>query len=450
MKLRTKIQLFSSLFILILVLLVNTSIYFLFHKVAADRELEELIGETNTIVEAISSNRDSVTSELLQAYLPSDGMIRVIKEDGTLQLPLLKKPNISESLPSEFTNSETQTTLSQDQGPEVAMVAKPIVWQNGEIVTLQVSNQLVALNENMATLFFVLVVASIIMLVPTIVAGSMLSKVLVRPIQALTQTMKGNMEHGNWQKIEVDTRSKDELYEMEETFNHMIDSLKENFEKQEVFVSDASHELKTPISIIKSYAQLLRRRGQEDPNVINESIEAIETETNRMQQLVEQMLMLAKQKEVGQFEDVDFVKLIEDTIYTFEGAYTRDIQFDQDIHSLIVHGNKSQIQQLLYILMHNAMKYSDDDIIVRLEHQHNTVTVRITDYGVGIPESEQDKIFDRFYRVDKARSRETGGTGLGLAIAKTIAVAHKGDLKVNSKLGKGSTFSIVLPIVKRN
>src|SRR5699024_4349451 len=101
-------------------------------------------------------------------------------------------------------------------------------------------------------------------------------------------------DQANWQKIDVENRSHDELYEMEQTFNEMIERLKENYEKQEVFVSDASHELKTPISIVKSYAQLMHRRGDKHPELISESVQAINTEADRMQQLVEQLLLLVK------------------------------------------------------------------------------------------------------------------------------------------------------------
>src|SRR5690625_6161149 len=112
----------------------------------------------------------------------------------------------------------------------------------------------------MIRLSYVLIVASVIMLVPTIIAGIVLSRYLLRPIRKLTQTMKENTRQGNWNKINLQNESRDELYEMEKTFNEMIDQLKDSFEKQAIFVSNASHELKTPIAIVKSYAQLVQHK----------------------------------------------------------------------------------------------------------------------------------------------------------------------------------------------
>lgn len=448
MKLRTKIQLFSSLFMLVLILLVNTSIYFLFYNIMADSELEQLSAQTNTITETLNSNPDIPTSDLLDAYLPTDGMIRVIEEDESLLIPELKKPNISSELPSEFSVTETHTILSQEKAADVAMISKPIIWNNGDIVTLQVSSHLLALEETMTTLFYVLVVASVIMLIPSIIAGMLLSRFLLRPIKALIQTMKENTRHAKWQKIDVQNRSRDELYEMEKTFNEMIDYLKENFEKQEVFVSDASHELKTPISIVKSYAQLLGRRGKENPEVFNESVEAIDSEADRMQKLVEQMLSLAKNKTKAAMQQVDMITLSEETIATFQGAYDRQISFDKPHTKLLVNGNPNQLQQVVYILIDNALKYSNDEIKIAIDERNNEAIFQVTDYGQGIPEKEQERIFDRFYRMDKARSRDTGGTGLGLAIANTIADAHNGRLFVTSNVGEGSTFTLTLPLVK--
>ncbi|MBP1968638.1 signal transduction histidine kinase [Virgibacillus natechei] len=446
MKLRTKIQLFSSLFMLVLILLVNTSIYFLFYNITADSELEQLSAQTNTITETLNSNPDIPTSDLLDAYLPTDGMIRVIAEDESLLIPELKKPNISSELPSEFSVTETQTILSQENGADVAMISKPIIWNNGDVVTLQVSSHLLALEETMTTLFYVLVVASVIMLIPSIIAGMLLSRFLLRPIKALIQTMKENTRHAKWQKIDVQNRSRDELYEMEKTFNEMIDYLKGNFEKQEVFVSDASHELKTPISIVKSYAQLLERRGKENPEVFNESVEAIDSEADRMQKLVEQMLSLAKNKTKAAMQQVDMITLSEETIATFQGAYDRNISFDKRHEKLLVNGNPNQLQQVVYILIDNALKYSNDEIKIVIDERNNEAIFQVTDYGQGIPEKEQERIFDRFYRMDKARSRDTGGTGLGLAIANTITDAHNGRLFVTSNVGEGSTFTLTLPL----
>ncbi|MEN2769232.1 HAMP domain-containing sensor histidine kinase [Ornithinibacillus xuwenensis] len=446
MKLRTKIQLFTSLFMLVLILLINASIYFLFYSNTVDSELEELTEQVNTIVSNLNANPDIPPTELLKAFLPADGIIRVYPESGN---PIVhSKDKEFLSLPGAFTNAETSEIILFE-GERFATVSKPIIWNNGDVVTLQLSKQLVALSENMRTLFYVLVLASLIILIPTIIAGNVLGRFLLRPVKSLIHTMRENIKYARWKKIDLSNRSKDELYEMEKTFNDMIDSLKESYEMQEIFVSDASHELKTPISIIKSYAQLVERRGMDNTELMKESIEAITLEAERMQKLVEQMLALAKNKEVHHAEVVDMNQLMEETIAIFTGAYGREITLKHDSEAHFVQGNTDQLKQVLYILMDNAHKYSEDKVDVRIGEKDDAVIIDIIDSGGGIPQQERDRVFERFYRIDKARSRNTGGTGLGLAIAKSITLAHGGKIEVESEAGKGSTFTIKLPAFKK-
>lgn len=448
MKLRTKIQLFSSLFMLILVLLINTSVYYLFYKTTVDSELDQLVAQTNTMIETLTDNPDIPKGELLQAFLPANGMIRVYTENDSDPLHIVTKLNDYRDLPGQFSESESRTIVKNDEDIDIAVISKPMIWDNGDVVTLQVSEHLLALKETMTTLFYVLVIASVFMIIPTIIAGFVLGRFLLRPINALIQTMRENRHFGKWEKINIDNRSHDEIYEMGLTFNNMIDHIKDNFEKQEIFVSDASHELKTPISIVKSYAQLLERRGKDNPELFKESVQAIDSEADRMQKLVEQMLLLAKSEYETHYDRVNITELCEETVHTFKGAYDRVIQLNiLASEALYVMGNRDQLQQVLYILMNNAIKYSDDDITMSLNKENQHAYIRVIDKGQGISDEDQQRIFDRFYRIDKARSRDTGGTGLGLPIAKTIIENHHGQISVMSEQGKGTTFLLALPIV---
>lgn len=443
MKLGTKIQLFSSFFMLVLILLINTAIYYLFYNISADSELNELQAETNTIVETMKANPEIAESQLLRAYLPADGMIRVIRKNGD-KVVTITKQNEYTTLPIKYETKEMKEVISH-AGVNVAAVSKPIIWNDGEIVTLQISKHLVTLQETMRTLFYVLVVASILMLIPTVIAGNLLSRFLLNPIKALIQTMKDNIRKEDWKKIRLKNHSRDELYQMEKTFNDMIDHLQASFQKQEQFVSDASHELKTPISIVKSYAQLLERHGKIRPEVFEEAVHAIDSEAIRMQKLVEQMLFLAKNKELNLGEKVDLFQLASEAKNTFAGVRYREIRLKKSTDKIFVDGNKDQLKQVVYILIDNALKYSDEAIQLDVSRRGKDAILSVTDLGEGIPEKEQNRIFDRFYRVDKARSRDTGGTGLGLSIARAIVKAHHGELSVDSKLKEGSTFTCKLP-----
>lgn len=447
MKLKTKIQLFSSLFMLLLILLVNTSIYFLFYKISAENELSRLSNETNTIVETLQANPDVPRSQLLKAFVPENGIIRVIDQNGEELIPTITKSESYTQLAYEFIDHEKRTIEKDEQGHYIAVVMKPIIWENGEVATLQVANFLIALDEMMHTLFYVLVAASLIILIPTVIAGNLLSKFVLQPIQKLIETMKINIHDKNWQLIEVENESKDELYEMVTTFNELMRQLKESFKKQEQFVSDASHELKTPLSIIKSYAELLKRRGKANPELIAESIDVIEQEAERMQLLVNQLLDLAKNKQAFPHEPIDLVPLVKKVHRIFADAYDRKIHLDIAEKSVLIKGNEKQIEQVVYILLSNAIKYSEKEIALYLYVKQQFAVLDVIDKGIGISEEEQKRIFDRFYRVDKARSRQTGGTGLGLAIANEIVKHHGGTIEVVSEIGKGSTFTVNIPML---
>lgn len=446
MKLRTKIQLFSSLFMITLIILINTSIYFLFYKISANSELEQLDEQMTTIVENLNRYPDIAQNELLNAYVPTDGMIRVIQADGSPLINTLTKQSEYTSLPKKYTTTEIHEIVKRDDGTNVAVIEKPIIWSDGEIVTLQISKHLMALKETMQTLFFVLMVASIFMLIPIVIAGNILGRFLLRPIHTLIQTMRANRKQLEWQKIDVQNRSKDELYQMELTFNEMIDHLKDNYQKQEQFVSDASHEMNTPISIVKSYAQLLKRRGKERPELFDEAVDAIDSEADRMQLLVEQMLLLAKNQVETAKTNIEITELCETVRKIFIGAYTREINLKSTEQSIIVLGNEDQLKQVIYILLDNAFKYSDEKVELGIYEQDEQAIIKITDFGSGIAPEDLERIFDRFYRIDKARSRETGGTGLGLAIAKAIVNDHDGTISVSSELEIGTTFTISLPV----
>lgn len=449
MKLKTKIQLFSSLFMLVLLIIVNTAIYFLFYKVSADTELEQLYTQTNTIVETIRENPEIPQSQLLKAFVPENGIIRIVGSNNKELVPTMTKDLAFTELPYEFVNHETRKIERNEEGQIIVVVTKPVIWDDGSVAMLQVANYLIDLEEMMNTLLYVLVAASLIVLLPTVVAGNLLSKFILQPIQQLIDAMKVNMKEENWQTIDVQNKSKDELYEMEKTFNELISHLKESFIRQEQFVSDASHELKTPISIIKSYAELLKRRGKTHPELMGESLEAIESESERMQLLVNQLLDLAKNQQTFPYEPVDIVPIAEKVFQVFENAYNRKFHINIEDSSLVVEGNKDQIEQVIYILVSNAIAYSEKEITIHAFRKGDIAYIEVIDRGQGISADDQERIFDRFYRVDKARARSTGGTGLGLAIAKEIAKAHGGDLTVDSELGKGSTFSFALPLTNK-
>lgn len=211
MRLRTKIKLFSVLFMLVFIVFINAAVYFLFYKVSTNAEVDRIESQTQVIMEALASTDANVNvNKLLKSYVSAHGMIRVIDEQGVVIEHRSKHAEIS-SLPADYVNAEKQEVIRRENGARFAVLSIPLIWENGEIVTLQVAEHLVTLQETMSTLFLVLLFASLIMVIPALFGGQLLGTFLLKPIQTLIHTMKENQSEGEWKKIEVNNRSRDEL-----------------------------------------------------------------------------------------------------------------------------------------------------------------------------------------------------------------------------------------------
>lgn len=448
MKLRNRINLYTAVMFISLFILLNGAVYYTFSHVMLESELQDTTDEARQTVEGISRTDASVPANtLLRAYMPVSGMLQIVKQNGQAAAAVTapSQGHLSE-YPAVFYEKERHEIVEYE-GVRYAFVSIPVVWEGGELASLQMTESLERAEEALAVLRAVLVVVTVIAMVPVILSSRWLSNFITQPISSMIRTMGEIQRSGQHKKIELPKKSKDELYQMADTFNHMMNLLQRNYEKQGQFISNASHELKTPLTVIESYASLLKRRGKEQPELFDESVEAIHSEAVRMKNLTEQLLQLARQEEQWNVElaDVHLTPLVEKSVQAFQKAYNRGVtlQVKEDV---ILRTDQQKLSQLLYILMDNARKYSEASIQVVIRLQENWAVVEIIDQGIGIPADELASIFDRFYRVDKARTRKTGGFGLGLSLAKEIAEAMGADVRLESKEGEGTTAQIWLPL----
>jgi two-component system sensor histidine kinase ArlS len=240
-----------------------------------------------------------------------------------------------------------------------------------------------------------------------------------------------------------------ELKTLASAINGMLDRINESYRSQVRFVSDASHELRTPIAVIQGYANLLDRWGKNDEKTLQESIDAIKEETSNMKNLVEKLLFLARGDNntmVLQIENFELSELVKEV---FKETQMIDSGHEYALHtiSVFVNADQSLIKQALRILIDNAIKYTPagKKITISLTQEGTYARLFVQDEGIGIPDEAVPRIFDRFYRADESRARATGGTGLGLSIAKWIAERHGGHMEVLSREDIGSRISILLP-----
>jgi signal transduction histidine kinase len=249
----------------------------------------------------------------------------------------------------------------------------------------------------------------------------------------------------------------------------MISRLDQSFRQMKQFSSDASHELKTPLTILKGEVEVMLRKertSQEYQQTLKSNLEEI----NRMSQIVEDLLLLSK-ADTGEIQlnrkDINLTEIVAEVVAQMNIlARSRELYLTASNHQQDFHifGDALRIRELFMNLIENGIKYTEEGGSVHITLQEEFasparnnmdplggetgrfVKIIVSDTGIGIAEEDRERIFNRFFRVDKARSREQGGSGLGLSISKWIVEAHQGEIKVESELGKGSSFIVRLPL----
>ena len=327
---------------------------------------------------------------------------------------------------------------------------------NGEHYSLHFFRTITTETRLLGFIQQILLVEMVLGLVLALFLGYFVSQRLLQPIRSMTDTVKSIEVSDLGTRLEV-SDTKDELSELAVTFNRMLERIQQGFDQQQRFVSDASHELRTPVTVIRGYADMLSRWGRHDEETLQEGLEAIGSEAENMQELIEKLLFLARADQKRQIlhkELLDMQALVGDVF--------RKMQMAVDSHHLqllanepaMVLADKVTMRQMLRIFLENAVKYTPAGGVIRLSSScspddEGYIELVIEDTGIGIAEEEQEKIFQRFYRVDSSRTKEAGqpgGTGLGLSIAKWIADRHGIKIRVESQPGTGTRFTLKIPL----
>ena len=305
-----------------------------------------------------------------------------------------------------------------------------------------------AAGTNLVSIFMIV---APVMLFVAFGSGWVMAGIVLRPVREISSMANRITALNLNERIPV-REVDDELGVLIRTMNAMISRLQASFEEMRLFSLNVAHELRTPLAILKGQSELALSNPP-SPDETQELVTSYLEETIRMSRIVDDLLMLAK-AETGQLsmerERVQMDKLVQDlhedgTILA--GSKDLFLRLDE-LDPAVVIGDAARLRQLFRILLTNALQYTDPGGEIRLtcRHQESHVRVTIEDSGIGIPQESLDRIFDRFYRVDQARTRVKGGSGLGLALAKWIVEAHHGTISVRSDVGKGSTFIVDLPL----
>lgn len=306
------------------------------------------------------------------------------------------------------------------------------------------------INEVRNLLIIASIGAFLIALGFTYIISRRLSLPLLEMEKATRRMAKGELE------TRVQINSHDEIGTLANAINDLAMEIEVYRRTRQEFFTNISHELKTPVTYLTGYAKVLKERLYETEEEHNQYLDIIENEGNRLNVLINDLFELSKM-EAGRItlniEPIDIVEILENVIAKMQlsakqKGLTIEHQFDPYVNFIV--GDGERIEQIFINLINNSIRYTEvGNIFIQVSQKQGFVKVSVKDTGIGIPEDELPLIYDRFYRIDKSRSRSYGGTGLGLSIVKTLTELQSGTIEVKSKVGEGTTFNVSFPIIDR-
>lgn len=439
-----------------LLILLSLIIFFCFVFYTGKNTEDKLLRDNKIISSALKNSIDIPKNNLLQISELNNIYISVFDEQHKV-IYTTNQSNASKILYSKqnkngiYSLNDNYILVKQNSSKNnfYMILNNPSSWNSNNIY-IQLTSDLSSEIISAEVLAVILLIIDSMFIFITITSGSKASKKMLKPIEAMTNTVKKINISAMDTRLDV-SGSQDELKDLAETFNNMLDRIQNSYEIQNQFVSDASHELRTPIAVIQGYANLLDRWGKNDKSVLDESIKAIKDESEDMKHLVENLLFLARSdKNTQKVEKVFFPlnDLISEIIKETQLIDSNHKILNTKNEDINLYADPKLLKEALRIFIDNSIKYTPAQGTITIESfiQNNKVLIEISDTGIGISKEDLPNIFNRFYRADKSRTKETGGTGLGLSIAKWIILKHKGSIQVNSTINVGTKITLFLQL----
>lgn len=431
---------FSTIFIFSLII-----IFFLSNSLRHN-EFTEAERSSSDIVNLFETKQiEDITPLDLNASLGNFQKVILYNDDGN-KLMETSNDNTIGYTPNFATKDANQASIKNHHNTEYLTITQRIDSQSFQGYSVIV-HSLEDYNTLVNSLYFIALIFGIIATFITAIVSYFFSSQITKPLILMSNKMQQIRRDGFQEKVELNTNY-EETDNLIVTFNEMMFQLEESFNQQRQFVEDASHELRTPLQIIQGHLNLIQRWGKKDAAILEESLDISLEEMMRITKLVEELLLLTKDNNNsrdGEIENVDINQEITSRIKSLKQLH-QDYKFEFEAFPkpLNIKINRYQLEQILIIFIDNAMKYDQHNkhIHIQTNLRNKQISIEITDHGIGIPKEDIEFIFDRFYRVDKSRSRKLGGNGLGLSIAKKIIELNHGTIQVESEIGKYTTFKI--------
>ena len=456
MSIRWRLALSFALLLVIPAIIASLFFYVAFRNWLVAREIDGDLKAYSTVavLPLVSENIDYSIALAVWDALPSESVqVQLVDSERNV---VMKSRNLGEeALPTDiklmdnaFDKGKTGIDYaSSDSGGSLRIRVLPLLI-GGEIYVLEAGKSLASVDPALSLMGLTLLLVVLVFLALAFISAAVLVGRALSPVKRITATAQSITSSGDLSRRVKYRGAKDEIGRLAATFDQMIGQLDQLMRSQRTFVADASHELRGPLTVIRGNLDLLKRNLSEEDR--SESIRVLEAELTRMTRIINDLLVLAE-VESGPLEEQQMVSLKDLLLDAQDRALLlagnrRIVVGRQD--DLWVKGDEHKLDQMINNLVSNALKYTPDGgtITLSLSQEGDWARFEVTDTGIGISPEHLPHLFDRFYRVDKARSRAGGGTGLGLAIVKGIAEQHGGRVAVTSEPGKGSTFTIWLKL----
>ncbi len=375
----------------------------------------------------------------------------VSRPDGTIaaQSKSFKQQNDTAAALLSLAGRLIKPQVYQVSGRYLVLCGTPLSVQRTTIGKLYVVQDITYEQTMFVALVRSLSIATILSILVLMLVISIYVRRSLQPLRQMSQ-MAGTISAEDLAEVRLHLeRAPSEVKELTQTFNMTLSRLSSAWEQQRQFVSNVSHELRTPLTLVDGYLQSILRRGVNLTEAQREALEVASDEAKRTIRLLQDLLDLARADSghlYFRFESFVLNDLVVEVVEMAEQFSNRTITIEGTL-PIQVMADRDSLKQVLINLIDNAMNYSDPDtlIAVKIEQTADQALVQVSDQGLGIPLQQQTRIFERFYRVDEARSRSTGGSGLGLAIVKTLMEGMGGSVTVRSRPGEGSIFTVTLP-----